>query len=108
MIKFYDEIPEMKCFSGDTLPVFEVEVDTESIAECSMVVTIAKVNSPETAIIRKECSRTDSGFQVQITSNETSKLSEGAYRMNFCMTDQNSMKYIKLSGLIYVYASAGG
>lgn len=108
MIKFYDEIPEMKCFSGDTLPVFDIEVDTENIAECSMVVTIAKENFPENAVVVKECSKTDNGFQVQITTNETSKLGEGAYRMNFCMTDQNNMKYIKLSGLIYVYASAGG
>ncbi len=108
MIKFYDEMPEMECFSGDTLPVFTIEVDTESIADCSMAVTVAKANSPETAVIRKECSRTDNGFQVQITSSDTSKLNEGAYRLNFRMKDANGLSYIKLSGLIYVRTATGG
>lgn len=101
-MKFYNEMPEMEFFSGDTLPVFTVEVEAESLENCSMAVVISRENSPETPILRKECTRTDSGFQVQITSNETLKLTEGAYRINFKMTDSSSLSYIKLSGLAYV------
>lgn len=101
-MKFFNEMPEMEFFSGDTLPVFTVEVEAESLENCSMAVTMAKSNSPETPVFRKECTATDSGFQVQITSNETANLTEGAYRMNFKMTDSGGLTYIKLSGLAYV------
>lgn len=108
MIKFYNEMPEMEFFSGDTLPVFTVEVETESVSDCSMVVTIAKANAPETAVVSKECIKTSNGFQVQLTSEDTFKLKEGAYTLNFRMTDPNNTSYIKLSGLVYVRAAAGG
>lgn len=107
MIKFYNEMPEIEFFSGDTLPVFTIEVEAESIENCSMTVTISKLNLPETPVLSKECMKTDNGFQVQITSGDTSKLTEGAYRINFKMTDSGGLKYIKLSGLAYV-RSAGG
>lgn len=105
MIKFYNEIPEMEFFTGDTLPFFTVEVEGEDVSDCSMAVTIAKTNSPEIAVIRKECTKTDNGFQVHITTHETSKLKEGAYIMRFQLTDPNGLSYIKLSGLAYVRAN---
>lgn len=107
MIKFYDEMPEMECFSGDTLPAFTVEVEADSLENCSMQVIISKANSPENAVVRKDCILTPEGFQVQITSRDTINLNEGAYRLNFRMTDANGLSYIKLSGLIYV-RSVGG
>lgn len=100
-------MPEMEFFSGDTLPVFTIEVETENLENCTMSVTFAKANDPKNRAFFKDCLRTPTGFQVQITSDETAQLNEGAYVMNFRMTDENGLSYIKLSGAVYVRSSAG-
>lgn len=104
-MKFYDEMPEMEFFSGDTLPFFTVEVDGENVSDCIMTILISKVNSPETVLIRKNCDKIDGGFSVRLTTQETSQLKEGAYIIRFQMTDSDGLKYIKLSGRAYVHAN---
>ena len=107
MLKFYDEIPEMTFFSGDTLPVFSVEVEEENIENYEMQIIISKLKSPEMPILSKKCTKADNKFQVQITSLETKNLHEGIYRISFVMTDKNELEYIKLSGIAYVRSTGG-
>lgn len=107
MLRFYDEIPEMTFFSGDTLPVFKIEVEVENLENYEMQIVILRLKPPETPVLSKKCTKTDNGFLVQITSNETKNLNKGTYRFSFIMTDSGGLKYIKLSGLAYVRSSGG-
>ena len=107
MLKFYDEMPEMTFFAGDTLPTFTITVDRENLDGCEMQMVISKLKPLENAIIEKNCISTPEGFTVQLTSSETKNLKEGTYRISFVMTDKIGLEYIKLSGLAYV-RSAGG
>lgn len=107
MLRFYDEIPEMTFFAGDTLPAFTIEVEADSLENCTMQMIISRLNPSGNAIISKNCLRTENCFTVQLTSNETKNLKEGTYRIYFVMTDGNGLEYIKLSGLACV-RSAGG
>ncbi|MDE6849582.1 MAG: hypothetical protein K2J44_09630 [Ruminococcus sp.] len=107
MVKFYNEMPEMEFFSGDTLPFFTVEVDSQNLENCTMSVTFARANDPKNSVFCKDCVRTPTGFLVRITSDETAQLNEGAYVINFRMTDADGLSYIKLSGTVYVRSAAG-
>ena len=46
-MKFYDNIPDMECLAGDTLPTFNISVDADSISGCSMQVIVARSNNPK-------------------------------------------------------------
>lgn len=108
MIKFYDEIPEMTFFAGDTLPTFTITVDRDNLDGCEMQMVISRLKPSENEIIRKNCISASEGFIVQLTSSETKNLYEGTYRISFVMTDKTGLEYIKLSGLAYVRSMAGG
>ena len=53
MLKFYDEMPEMTFFAGDTLPTFTITVDSENLDGCEMQMLISKLKPSENAIIEK-------------------------------------------------------
>lgn len=108
MIKFYDEIPEMTFFAGDTLPVFTITVDRDNLEGCEMQMVISRVKPPEYAIISKDCLRMEDCFMVHLMSSDTKNLKEGTYRISFIMTDNIGLTYVKLSGLMYVRSMTGG
>lgn len=107
MIKFYDEIPEMTFFIGDTLPVFTITID-QNIENYTMKAIISRVKPPENNVISKECERNSDCFAVQFNSSETKNLEEGVYRISFVMTDNSGFEYIKLSGLMYARSLTTG
>lgn len=108
-MRFYDVLPDMECISGDTLPEFEVSVETaESLDDYSMELILSQEGSPEDPVICKECTRTDKGFTVQLDSADTGTLRKGTYFMHFRLFDENGKSYRKLAGSLYVRASAKG
>ena len=110
MKKFYNEIPEMTFFKGDTLPIFTIKVNGEDIEKCSMRMVISRVKSPEEKTISIECVRQPDCFRAHLWSLDTQKLDEGTYRISFIMTDDKDppLTYIKLSGLMHVRSLSGG
>ena len=109
MMYFYDKIPDMECLAGDTLPVFTVTVDTSiSLSGCRMQLILANHNSPETAVLVKECTRAgDNTFQVQLTSEDT-QLIEDIYDLHFRFIDSAGISSRKLKGTLYIRAAAEG
>lgn len=108
---FYSKIPDMECLSGDTLPEFEVEVevgDGGDLSGCSMQVIVAEFDQPQTAVICKDCTPTETGFSVTLTSEDTSKLKEKTYDIHFRLVDQAGNSYRKLFGTLYVHTAARG
>lgn len=102
MKKFYDEIPEMTFFVGDTLPIFVIKVNRNSLEGCAMRMVISKVKSSEEPVIDIECRNYTTYFSVHLTSYDTKKLTAGTYRISFIMTDDMPYEYVKLSGLMHV------
>lgn len=102
MKKFYDEIPEMTFFTGDTLPVFYIKVNRNNLEECTMRMVISKVKSSEEPVINIECKNEGNCFSVHLWSLDTKKLTAGTYRISFIMTDKIGLTYVKLSGLMHV------
>ncbi len=110
MTKFYNEIPEMTFFIGDTLPIFVIEVNREKLEGCKMQMVISRVKPPEEAVIVKECGNYTTHFSVHLTSEETKNLTAGTYRISFIMSDDNiiPLTYVKLSGLMHVRSLTEG
>ena len=104
MLTFYDRIPDMECIQGDTLPVFEISVDGNHDSG-SMVLLIAPKNDPTRAAAEIKGSATKNGFAVQITSRETSLLTEGTYLLVFCLVSSDGLCYKKLAGFMRVAAA---
>lgn len=103
----YDKIPDMECLSGDTLPEFMIYVESDSGLEGGgMQMILAKSNAPNICILSKVCEPVEGGFSVQIDSDDTSNLTEGAYEMHFCLTAPGGKMYRKLSGSIYIHSVA--
>lgn len=107
MIKFYDEVPEMTFFIGDTLPVFTITAD-QNIENYTMKVVVSRVKPPENNVISKDCEHNSDCFTVQLNSSDTKNLEEGTYRISFVMTDTSGLEYIKLSGLMHARSLTGG
>ena len=110
MVSLYNKIPDMECISGDTLPIFEVSVEAESLENCRMQCVLSKASAPENTLICKDCNKIDGGFSVILTSEDTGKLAEGTYIIYFRLTDSAGFDYIKLCGNLYVRSGpdAGG
>ena len=101
MLSFYNEIPDMRLCAGDTLPVFNITVDTEGLENCTMHCIVTKSRDTSTADICKECFATQTGFAVQLTTSDTYKLSEGIHTVIFVLS-AGGCDYIKLKGKMYV------
>ena len=106
MVKFYNEMPEMTFFAGDTLPIFTVTVNRNSLENCSMRMVVSRINPPKEAIIVKDCNKYPDCFQGHLQSSDTKNLQEGTYRISFIMTDNDGLEYIKLSGIMHVRSTA--
>lgn len=101
-LHFYNELPDMVCLSGDTLPVFTINVDIESLSGYRMHVII-ETEFGNDVVLNKQCTELEdgTGFEVQITSADTAELS-GIYKIYFQLTDTNELKYKKLYGTLLV------
>ncbi len=108
---FYEKMQDMECLAGDTLPIFNVEVEVgsgDSIEGCSMYLILARAETPQIAVINKECTATENGFSVQLDSNDTIELIEGTYDMHFNLISTGGSSYRKLLGQLYVHTAAKG
>lgn len=109
-MKFYGQMHDMECLSGDTLPVFDVEVEVGkgSLTGGTMNIIVAKSDSPQIPLINKACDATEDGFCVQLDSYDTAGLMEGTYDMHFKFTASDGNCYRKLFGKLYVHTVAQG
>lgn len=105
-MNFYDKLPDMECLSGDTLPAFHVQVD-ENVSGATMQIILARKETPDVAVVIKDCTAETGGFVVQLTSDETADLAEGTHIMLFEL-NQNGKKLKKLVGELYAHRVAGG
>ena len=106
-MKFYSDIPSMECLAGDTLDTFEVDV--ENLADYQNPkahVQLSRINEPTAIELWKECSLSETGFSVSITSADTEKL-KGCYYMDFIITSCGN-HYKKLRGILHVYPHVMG
>lgn len=103
-MRFYNKLPDMECLSGDTLPAFHVKVEGAELSKLSMQVILADSRSPNVAVLSKECTAASGGFAVQLTSEDTSRLTEGTYIIHFRLDDQNGLSMRKLVGELYVHS----
>ncbi|MDE5620900.1 MAG: hypothetical protein K2I80_10395 [Ruminococcus sp.] len=108
MKKLYKEIPEMTFFTGDTLPIFVIEVNREKLDDCKMKMVISRVKPPEENVIVKDCGKDGNCFSVHLWSLDTKNLTAGTYRISFIMTDKIGLEYVKLSGLMHVRSLTEG
>ena len=107
-MKYYDELPEMECLAGDTLPLFHISPKTGSFDGCRMELVIAGEKTPTTPLICKECKADSTGFNVRLTSEDTSLLAEGCYDLHFRLIGREGLSYRKLAGKLVVHKAAEG
>lgn len=108
MKSFFDRLPDMECFMGDTLGNLVISADTGSFDNCRMQVIIARKEAPAVALICKECELYDGEFHVLISSNDTAELREETHIIHFRLIDENGFSYRKLVGNLYVHQTASG
>lgn len=106
-MKFYNKLPDMECLSGDTLPAFHVQVEGDDSSNCTMELILANCHSPNIAVLTKECTAEQGGFVVQLTSDDTSMLTEDTYFIHFRLI-KNGQSLRKLAGEIYVHSVPEG
>ncbi len=106
-MKFFDEAGELECLAGDTLPTFEIEIETDTAAcdlsKCSMQMILSDLETPGTSVLTKTCTALSSktGFEVTLTSKDTRALS-GTFLLHFRLIDENGLSYRKLMGVLTV------
>lgn len=103
---FYDELPPMECFAGDTLPAFHIVPEGITLANsATMVILLEDHKTPGSVALSKSCSLVEDTvygkhFRAQLGSSDTSGLC-GTYRLHFVMT-QSGAEYEKLTGTLTV------
>lgn len=108
MLSFFQKIPDMECLQGDTLPKFTVGVTADSLTGCSMQVIISPKADPQRTVICKTCTPVSGGFEVTVTSEDTARLVEKTYVMQFRLIGADGLSRRKLCGILYVHAAAQG
>lgn len=113
-MKVYEEIKDIEFNIGDTLPQFDISVDVEdgtSLEDCTMNLVISSNTNVTTPIITKNCtvdSEDDTLFHVQLTTDETTKLTEGTYTMYFILIDTDDKEYKKIICSLYAHSAPRG
>lgn len=109
---FYDELPAMECFAGDTLPAFHIVPEGITLANsANMVILLEDHKTPGAVALSKICSLVEDTvygrhFRVQLGSTDTSGLC-GTYRLHFILT-QSGAEYEKLTGTLRVRQKVRG
>lgn len=105
-MKIYKELPPLECLAGDTIGPMNVAVQNDgeavNVSGLSMRLIVAKKHNPSIAVFAKECTNTDSGFSVALTSADTAGWN-GAYLIHFALCDAEGLVYRKLAGTLHVY-----
>ena len=105
-LKFYDELPAMECFAGDTLPAFEIKPEgITGFRTGSLVMLLEEHKVQGAAALTKAASFVEDTilgqhFRLQLDTADTAQLC-GTYRLHFIMTI-GSMQYEKLTGTLHV------
>ncbi len=102
-MKFYNEIPDMEFLSGDTLPAFHVQVEGTIPSGSTMECIVSKSTTTTTSVITKVCTAEEGGFAVQLTSEDTTSLTEGSYLIHFRLIS-GDLSFRKLAGMMYVHS----
>lgn len=106
VIELYEKIPEMRFLKGDTLPEFYIGIENASdFSGLSLI--LESPEFPEQTVLTKEGTASDGGFTVKLTSEDTQNLS-GVYKYHICLTDNNSLKYKKIEGIMNIVPVAEG
>lgn len=98
-MKLYHELKNYEFLSGTTLDTINIEL-TQTDADGketpydtsgkTMRVIVAKVGSTSSTALDKECTKTDKGFSVEITSAETAEWN-GRYTCHFALYDSGGL-----------------
>ena len=103
-LKFYDELPAMECFAGDTLPEFEIYPEGITGGTGTMVLLLEEHTVQGAVALEKQClghgGSFETYFTVQLDTADTAQLC-GTYRMHFIMT-VGTVQYEKLTGTLHV------
>lgn len=107
IVRFYDKIPDMECLQGDTLPAFIISAEADELTNCRMQIILADWSSPETATLTKECTATEDGFAVILTSEDIKNL-KGLFYMHFRFIGADGLSRRKLSGSLNILPAPEG
>ncbi|MCR4644528.1 MAG: hypothetical protein K5695_03845 [Oscillospiraceae bacterium] len=103
---FYNELPAMECFSGDTLPAFHIVPEGITLADnARMTLLIEDHNAPGAVALSKSMTVSEDTvygkhFYAKLSSSDTSALC-GTYRLHFILI-QSGAEYEKLTGTLHV------
>ena len=107
-VDFFSTSPKMRGYSGDTFPLFRVNIwdDTHmELSECTMRIVLEIKNIPGSVAFTKSCTyvsdSSGQGYNVRLDSSETAALC-GVYTMHFILTDPDGREYRKLVGTLEV------
>lgn len=111
-IKFYDELPPMECFAGDTLPGFHIIPEgITGFSSGSMVLLLEEHKVQGAVALQKSCSYVEDTalgghFYVKLSTADTSGLC-GTYRVHIILT-VGTDDHEKLTGTLHVRAKVRG
>lgn len=116
-IEFFDRMPPMRGFRGDTFPVLSIYVDWNyPLTNATMKIRLESKYTPGTIAFEKACAKFttqgETGFSVQLLDTETANLS-GVYNVYFTMfsasTTETVHGYTRLAGTLEIldYPEAG-
>lgn len=107
-MKCFEELPEIECLSGDTLPQFFISPSTGTFDGCRMELIAAGEKTRGTALLCKECKADNKGFTVRLTAEDTSLLGEGSYLVHFRLIGRDGLDYRKLTIKLRIHNAAKG
>lgn len=99
-MKAFDTFEDIVCILGDTLPVMNITVD-EMDQSYGMKVRVFSLQSRQ-SVAEKECTQTETGFTVQLTSTDMALATVGHYWLDFVLEDESGYVYKKLRGKLVV------
>ena len=98
----------MECLQGDTLDTFRIYIsDFGDLEGCTMQLILEDRQLRGVAKLTKNCTAIDGGFEVRLTSVNTSSL-HGTYDIHFRMKDSDGLSYRKLAGVLIVRQAVQG
>ncbi len=106
--KLYREIPAFELLAGDTLPPFRVTVlSGEMPVPGTMQMIVCRAESPDRAVLTKDCEGAAGVYSVTVTGGETARLN-GAYVYHLAFFTADGGTYRRLAGRLYVHPAAQG
>lgn len=91
---------DIVCILGDTLPPMTITVD-EMDQSYSMKCRVFSLQN-RLAVVEKDCTKTATGFTVQLTSTDMSLATVGQYWLDFALEDGSGYIHKKLRGKLIV------